>query len=363
MRNWFFCLFIISSPAFALDAVITVLESPMLKSKSYDAPVVQYLRKGDVIKIHPGYEKDTRYDHMAPSAEKLAQLKKEYADSPEWNQDPLFKGKVEAMDVTDEFIATLDRQGHRVYVIRDHLYIYYANAKELNETGIAIDPTDYRLEEPLPKNYPLLSPKGYRGQFTLGVSQPYYESYPYLSSIKTKGYMSPIDVNVTLLRQRPKDDLDRTYYGVTLNFRTYTNDYSLLNGINAKERGLRFGFGPYISYDAFKGTENRISLYGNVNLNLFNQINVYQQMDNVEEQRNYRTISFSPRIGVQYHRKQIFPEIDFVLGSSIEMEPAATYYSGTEANQYDWWVGGNNDKFKTRTTFTLSGYLGLQSAY
>lgn len=363
MKQWLFCLFLISSQASALDAVITVLESPMLKFKSYDAPVVQYLRKGDIIKIHPGYDKDTKYDHMAPSPEKLAQLKKEYAESPEWNQDPLFKGKVEVTNLDDEFIPTLDRQGHKVYVLRDHLYIYYANAKELNETGIRIDPTDYRLEEPLPKNYPLLSSKGYRGQFTLGVSQPYYESYPYLSKIKTKGYTSPIDVNVTLLRQNPKDDFDRTYYGLTFNFRTYSNQYNLMDGTFASERGLRFGFGPYLSYDAFKGTENRISLYANVNLNLFNQINVLQQRLEIEEQRNYRTVSFSPRIGVQYHRKQIFPEIDFVLGSSIEMEPAATYYTGTEANQYDWWVGGNTDKFKTRTTFSLSGYLGLQSAY
>jgi len=360
----FFLIFIsLVSNAHALDAVVTVLETPLLQHRSYNAKVVQYLRKGDIIKVHPSLNNNTEFDHLAPSPEKLAKLKKELNESPEWNQDPLFKGIVTDATIEDEFIPTLDRQGNTVYVIRDHFYLYFTDRKEFDQTTLKKDPTDYRLEEPLPKSYPLYSLSGYRGQITLGITQPYYESYPYPSNVKTKGYTSPIDLNMTYLRKTPDDKYDRFFFGGTFNLRTFTNTYTLFNGVSAKEQGIKLGIGPYITYDAYKGVENRLNLYGSINVNFFNQLNISQEKDGIEEQRNYRTITLSPRIGVQYHRKQILEDVDFVLGTSIEMEPATTFQSTSAANQETWWVSGGSDKFKTRTTFTLGGYLGFQSAY
>lgn len=351
------------SNALALDAVVTVLETPLLKSKSYGAPVVQYLRKGDVIKVHPSINNNSQYDHLSPSPEKFAKLKKALDESPEWNQDPLFKGKATSASIEDEFIPTLDRQGNTVYVIREHLYVYFTNPKEINQATLTKDPTDYRLEEPLPKKYPLYSLTGIRGQVTLGLTQPYYESYPYPSNVKTKGYTSPVDLNLTFLRRTPDDKYDRFYFGGTFNLRTFSNTYTLFSGISAKEQGMKLGVGPYISYDAYKGEINRINLYGSINVNLFNQLNIEQQKEGISEQRNYRTISLAPRIGVQYHRKQIIEDVDFVIGTSMEVEPATTFRTSSAANQETWWVSRGNDKFKARTTFTLGGYIGFQSAY
>lgn len=176
--------------AFALDAVVTVLETPLLKSPSYSAPVVQYLRKGDIIKVHPSLNNNTEFDHLAPSPEKFAKLKKELDESSEWNQDPLFKGEATHAHIEDEFVPTLDRQGNTVYVIRDHLYVYFTSPKELHQPNFRNDPTDYRLEEPLPKRYPLDTEAGYRGIVTLGLTQPYYESYPYPSSVKARAILA-----------------------------------------------------------------------------------------------------------------------------------------------------------------------------
>lgn len=361
--KWWPFLFFVSTQVLALDAVVTVLETPMLKSKGLDAPVVQYLRKGDVIKVHPSMNNTDEYDHLAPDTKKIAEIQKELDDSPEWKQDPLFDGKPTAVAKSDEFIPTLDRQGNTVYVIRDHLYIYYTSSKEFDQVTLRKDPTDYRLEEPLPKRYPIYSPTGYRGQFLLGITQPNSESYPYRSNVKTEGYSSPVDANVTLMRQAPDDKFDRFFLGVNLNLRSFSNSYTLFNGNTAEERGMKFGMGPHISYDAYKGTKNRLNLYGLVNVNLFNQLNILQENAGIEEQRNYRAINISPRLGAQYHRKQVLEDIDFVLGTSLEMDPATTFRSNSAANQEDWWVNRGSDKFKTRTTFTLAGYLGVQSAY
>jgi len=350
-------LFIFCSQVFALDAVVTVLESPLLSEPRLDAKVVQYLRKGQVIKVHPSVNNSTAYDHMAPSPEKMKQLELEKL------HDPLFTGEETQASTDDDFIPTLDRQGKKVYVIRDHLYFYFNDRKELDQKVTSHDPTDYRLEEPLPKKYPLFSATGYRGQFTLGFTQPYSESYPYLSNVKAKGYSSPIDFNFSYLRQAPDDKADRLYIGANLSVRKFSNSYYLFNNVETQEEGLKLGLGPMASYDLYKGHANRLNFYGSIQVNLFNQINVSQTQGGTEEARTYRTFNLAPRLGLQYHRKSILEEIDFVLGTFYEMEPATTYRSNSAANQGSWWRSRGNDKFSTRASFSLAGYIGFQTAY
>jgi hypothetical protein len=45
------------------------------------------------------------------------------------------------------------------------------------------------------------------------------------------------------------------------------------------------------------------------------------------------------------------------------MEPATTFRSNSAANRDDWWLSRGSDKFNVRTTFTLGGYVGFQTAY
>jgi hypothetical protein len=151
--------------------------------------------------------------------------------------------------------------------------------------------------------------------------------------------------------------------GGNFNVRYFTNSYTLFSGNTVQETGLKLGIAPYISYDAYKGTENRLILYGLANVNFFNQLNVLQKNGSLEEQRNYRAFNLAPRIGAQYHRKSILPDLDFIMGTSLELEPATTFRSQSAANQSNWWRDWGSDKFRTRTTFALAGYLGIQSAY
>ncbi|MCM2351108.1 MAG: hypothetical protein NDI69_13895 [Bacteriovoracaceae bacterium] len=359
-----FILVLVCTEAFALDAVVTVLETPLFKHRSYEAPVVQYLRKGDVIKIHPSVGNDRKFDEHAPAPEKLQALQKKMKESPEYKQDPLFRGETEnTYYIEDEFIPTLDRQGNTGYVLSEHIYVYFGDSREFSQNINKVDPTDYRLEEPLPKNYPLKNPTGYRGQFLVGLTQPYYESYPYQDSFKKKGYTSPLDLNFTLLRQAPGNYHDRLFIGGTMNFRSFENTYTFYDRRYSKEEGLKFGIGPTISYDAFKGEKNRVNLSATILINLFDQLKVTQSLDEETESRTYNAYSIAPRLSLQYHRKQVFPDIDFVVGTALEVGTAATYRAQDAGSEASWWQHLGNDKFTTRTTFTLGGYLGIQSAY
>lgn len=359
MKKLLFGLLLLCSNAFALDAVVTVLETPLLKYRSYEAPVVQYLRKGDVIKIHPSVGNVEKFQEHAPSPEKLEEIKKRLK-----NEDPLFRGENEnTAYIEDEFIPTLDRQGNIVYVISEHIYVYFNDARELNQKIIKKDPTDYRLEEPLPKNYPLKVPAGYRGQFLLGVTQPYYESYPYKDEVRNKGYMSPVDVNLTLLRIAKGEYQERLFIGGSINVRAFENSYSFVDRRFSTEQALRMGIGPTISYDAFKGTKNRVNLSGTILVNLVDRLSISQSLDQRKDSRLYTGYSVAPRLALQYHRKEIMDELDFVLGTSLEMATATTYRAQNGASEASWWKSLGNDSFTTRTTYNLGAYIGIQSAY
>lgn len=357
-------MMILSSNVFALEAVVTVLETPLFKDKSYDAPVVQYLRKGDVIKIHPSVANERRMDEYAPSPEKLKILREKMKASPEYIEDPLFSGEEKnTFYVEDEFIPTLDRQGHRAWVLSEHIYVYFGDSREFDQRMVDKDPTDYRLEEPLPRNYPLKTVTGYRGQFLLGITQPYFESYPYRQNIKRKGYNSPVELNVSFFRQAPGNYHDRLFIGGTLSFKTFSNSYTFADRRFSEERGIKLGLGPTISYDAFKGNKNRINLSGTILLNLIDRFQIKQRLDDTVDQRVYTGYSLAPKINLQYHRKQIFPDIDFVLGTSMEIGFASSYRAQDGGSQRGWWNNLGDDKFTSDTLFTLGGYLGIQSAY
>lgn len=356
-------LLISSTNVWALEAVVTVLEAPLFKYKSLEAPVVQYKRKGDVIKVHPSLANKDKYDSLAPTPEKLKAIRERLGQSPEYNQDPLFRGEAaNTYSLEDEFIPTLDRQGKEVFILASHIYVYLENQKELNQNLLSSDPTDYRLEEPLEKDYPFHTVTGYRGQILLGFTQPYTESYPYLSEARTKGYQNPIDFNFTYLRKHPSDQQDRFFYGGTLQVKIYQNRFSFSSG-SAEESGTRIGLGPYLSYDAYKGVKNRINLFGSLNFYLFNQISISQKSGALSDSRTYRTYSVSPRFGVQYHRKSVFEELDFVVGTSVEMDPPSTYKATGQTRVEGLWKDPGSDHFTTRAVFNLAGFIGFQKAY
>jgi hypothetical protein len=361
MKILIILLVIFSPSVFALEAVVTVLETPMLKEKDLNAPVVQYLRKGDVIKIYPGVQLNTDYDHLAPGPEKQKEIRKQIRH--EQGEDPLFKGKPVDYVKGEDFIPTLDRQGHKVYVIASHLYVYYETEEEYSQTTPRKDPTDYRLQEPLPKNYPFNTPSGYRSQVLLGLMKPYPAIYPYVGSMGSRNQSLPVDVNITLLKRLESDLQDRTYYGVTLRTLYASSTYKFQDGARAEERFFRLGGGPYYSHDVFRGHNDVVNLYMAINFYLLNQLTVSQTTASGSDSRLYRAFAMAPRVGAQYHRKSVLENIDFVAGAAIDFEPPTRYTTAQGASQNAHWRKTGSDNFTTSTIINFGGYVGFQSAY
>ncbi len=367
MKKWLLLFIFLSTSAFALEAVVTVLEAPILAEKSRYSQVVQYLRKGDVIKIHPSVANETKYDELSPSKKKLEQVHKKLSATPEWKEDEVFKGdESQNAHIEDEFIPLVTRGGHIGYVLSEHIQVFFNDKREFRHRVYdRKDLTDYRLEEPLPRGYPVVTNRGLRGQITLGLLQPYDKSYPYLNQIKAKGYSSPIDLNFTVMRNVKSDLHDRFYYGLNFGFRNFKNQYVFSDGNRSStEEAYKAGLGPVVSYDVHKGEKNRIAIYGRVNFYLLNLMTIEQKdVDGRSDKRRYLGFSATPTIGFQYHRKSILEDVDLVIGTGVESEISSAYRAQNGAGYKDWWRHDGNDRFNPRTIFNITGYIGLQSVY
>ena len=226
------------------------------------------------------------------------------------------------------------------------------------------DRTDYRLQEPLPKNYPLVRDGGLRGQATLGFTQPYDQSYPYILNVKTKGYASPVDLNFSYLKNSKNDEQDRFYYGVNVGFRYFENTYLFSERERrSQETVYKAGVGPMALYDVFKGEKNRIALYARMNVYLLNFMKIEQTEGDRSDSRRYLAVSAAPTIGIQYHRKSFLEDLDLVIGTGIESEISSAYKAQNGASERNFWRHLGNDRFQPGPSFNITGYLGVQSVY
>ncbi len=124
--NLFFLLFL--PYAFAAKGIVVALDVPLFSVPNNKAPVIQYVRKGDLIYLHS-------------SALEGDLIKKEPQD-------------------TKGFYKTLDNNGHDAYISKKFVNILLEGFIEIRQprTLDENDPTDHRLAEPLEPHYPLLNP-------------------------------------------------------------------------------------------------------------------------------------------------------------------------------------------------------------
>ena len=110
-----FTLLILSLQASALEGMITVLEAPVWKKPNASSTIVQYLRRGDTVTI---------------------------VDTPVMNSN---------------FVPIWDNLKNYAYIQAKHVKAFTADSRELNTKSLNQDPTDYRMDEPIPSNYPIPS--------------------------------------------------------------------------------------------------------------------------------------------------------------------------------------------------------------
>ena len=340
--------------SFGAEGVVVVVEAPMFRVPDKNSPVVQYAKKGQRVYIHPVVTNDREAYDIRPSKKALERQK---------TRDDLFlKVKPEVQNFHDNypFILTKDNQGRDAWMIREHVYVWYEDAREFAQSLPTPDPTDYRLLEPLPSAYPFNRSETLRANMRLSLGTPLTQNYPYRERIQADSYGYQFEFNAQMTRRVRKEASNRLYAGGLFTFRTVNSDLTLETR-RSREQWNKIGFGGVLTYDPYRTDLHRITLSWAAIINPFHQVSISQtDLNGVTEIRNFLAWNFSSRVGAEWQWLRVTETLDLTMGVYSELESPLNFNSSTPSNRPEWWSG---DQFNSAINFTLAGFVGLQSAY
>jgi hypothetical protein len=341
-------LFAFSSHLMAAEGVVKVLEAPLFREENLQGDVVQYVRKGDKIYIHDS----------ALRGEDYVPMDTVFSDSEEIIERNPKRGSL--------FLATIDNQGRVAYIPKEYVDITYKDEREFHHSKFAKDPTDYRLKEPLPRDYPLYSPTGVKAFLTLGLGPNPKNNYQYPGRIKSESFGQNFDMTTSLHLKASKDYRDRFYYGGMLHLLRDQSRFELENG-TADEIEMKIGLGPYISYDPFVSDNFKFTVYTSLLFNFYNLHAVSQSTDTgFKEGRAFSGTTFSPRFGFMVNFMDISPDrmekLDFLIGTSLMTEYPRKLVSRDAPVIGNLWQKGAGDQINN-AALTATVFVGLQKRY
>lgn len=354
MKLAFLFIPLISFSVWAAEGVIVVNEAPMFRTPNQDTPVIQYAKRGERIYIHPVVTTDRERYSYRPSKAAIERQKK--------SDDPFLKVKPEVENYHDSYpyILTKDNQGRDAWILRDHVYVWYEDSREFSQVTPDPDPTDYRLLEPLPSSYPFNRSETLRANMRFSLGTPLTQNYPYNEKIQADAYGYQLEFNATMTRRVRRDKSNRLYAGGLVSFRTVNSDLTLETR-RSREQWNKLGLGGVLTYDSYRTESHRLTLSWAAIVNPFHQVSVSQTDTlGVTEIRNFMAWNFSSRLAAEWQWLKVTETLDLTLGLWSELESPLNFASQTATNRPEWWRG---NQFNSGLSFTMAGFLGLQSSY
>ncbi len=326
-----FTLILINN-AYALQGQVIGLDVPLFKEQSTKSKIIQYVKKGDMIYLHPSAGKKRSFTKHAPKGMTEEQVVDDTIDV--YNSDfpdPMFGADIYNFDPENKFYQTLDNRGRPCYVLKRHMRIIYNDVRELDYITPEYDDTDYRLREPLPKKYPLLNNLGHRGMFLGGIGQQNHTRIPTTNAITSTEQGYKFDFEMFWLKNVEFDKLERFYFGAMASY-TYFQDRTERFNTNTNfnetydELMIRISIGPVVYYDAWKYQKQHLSTYFSFLINIFQHKFIDVEDFSKKYSAEYSTFTISPATGLHYSVNDFFaPDYDFVSGISARYNFPTTY--------------------------------------
>ena len=326
MRKYFFGLstFLILSinAANANEGIIIVLEAPLLKSPSMGATVLQVIRKGHKVFV------PAEYAHPG--------------DMP-------------------EFIPTFDRAGNRAYVPSRYVKVITGTTAENRESirYAGNDPTDYRIEEPIPKTYPFEDRNFLRASASFIIGNNTTAAYGYDTPFDSQEFRADMGARIAITRKVAFDKYDRFYFGFIGLITTAKNTTTFKNDSMAEESRSVIRGGPWLTYDAFKNDNYRLSLGTGFTFN-YHRHSLFVDKAPVSEERLFSGFSLSPMTSTTLQINDVLPNTDFVTGVDLSLFLPYSAKS-EEAEIPELW--GEDNQISSGLKAQASFFLGIQVKY
>lgn len=310
------------SPAKAYDAIVIVLEAPLLREPALNSQVVQLKRKGERVYI--------------PNEEVID-------------------------GVLPEFVPTYDRTGNRAYVPSKYIKVVLGTTDE-NKSPIKLaghDPTDYRIEEPIPETYPFDNRKNSRASLAASLGTNSKSPYSYNSEFSTQKYGVETGGRLMLTTRVSYDRYDRFFFGLVGFITTAKNEIQFKNNYLAKESRDAIRLGPWLTYDAFKNEKYRLTIGTGFTFN-FHRSSIFIDGPVDGEERLFSGFSLSPMTSTLFQARSFLPGIDFIGGVDMTLFLPYSMKTNDDMNYPNLW---NGDQINNGLKIQASAFLGLQTTY
>lgn len=316
--------------AYSYDGVVIVLEAPLLKEPKLSATVLQTLRKGSRVYV------------------------------PREIGDLLIND-----DKIPEFIQTYDRVGNVAYVPAKYIKIATNDISE-NKMPITIpgnDPTDYRIEEPIPSTYPFANLSFLRASISLSLGNNIKAPYDYNSAFSKQSFSSETGATLIVSRKMTFDIYDRYYFGFIGSINTTNNTTHFQNANEANENRSVVKAGPIITYDAYKTEKLRVTLGTGFTYNYHKSTLEMADALGNSEQRIFSGFSFSPFTKTMVQVTDVLPMTDFILGADFNLFLPHTQKSADEIAFMELWNADSPNQIQAGLEPQVSFFLGIQVKY
>lgn len=327
-----------------IPAMVIVLEAPLLAQPDWRAPVLQNKRKGERVTLTAGqipradYERGAAEHHLRRNAE--------------------------ASSKHPDFWETFDRNGTRAYIPKKYVKVIFTDERELltSASPFGKDPTDYRLSEPLPDEYPFYKGERRRAVVNILYGPSVKANYAYSESFQREEYKAHRGVQLMYLKSVSYDPLERFFFGGLLQISADQTLITFDNDNRAQEERAVFGIGPYLAYDVYRDRKNIFTLGGGLNLQWNRHlISAVSRAGNFEE-RLFNGLSLRPKLQANYQRREVFPHINFVAGVEIESNLPYGLEASSAPQLPNYW-NPNNDTIDVPMGAHFALLIGLTATY
>lgn len=312
--------------AFSYDAIVIVFEAPLLKEPSLNSKVLQTLKKGSRV----------------------------YVPNELGNRGEL-----------PDFVQTYDRVGNTVYIPAKYIKVITNDLTE-NETPIAYpkhDPTDYRLEEPIPSTYPFDNTSFFRVSVALSLGSNTKSPYSYNSTFARQDFSEESGARFNLTKKVQFDNYDRFYFGIFGAITTCNNSINFQNNNYSKENRSLIRVGPVATYDFFKSSHYRMSLGTGFTYNYHKSSLKMSAPNGDSEERLFTGYSLSPFASSVIQMMDVFPETDLIGGADFNLFLPHSQKSSDAINVPTLWGANATNQISAGAKPQVSFFIGAQVKY
>ncbi|MDD4975827.1 MAG: hypothetical protein PHY93_15830 [Bacteriovorax sp.] len=324
-KSVFILSFLLLSKAYSYDAIVIVLEAPLLKEPKLNSIVLQTLRKGSRVYVP-----------------------KEIGD--------LFE--------LPEFIQTYDRVGNLAFVPTKYIKIV---THDLSESRMPItypqnDPTDYRLEEPIPQSYPFDNTSFLRASLALTMSNNIKAPFDYNSNFSKQTFSTESGGRLIITHKINFDRHDRYYFGFFGAITTSNNTIQFKNENKSSENRSILRLGPVITFDAFKTNNYRFTLGTGFTYN-YHKSALKMSGAAGSEERLFSGYSLSPMANTQVQVTDVLPQTDLIAGADFSLFLPHTQKSKDEIAIPELWGTESPTQIQSGLKTQVAFFLGVQVKY